>query len=113
MTLWIDTNNTLHDDMDGAALTLPSWPTGMTQATAEQIAAVQNPAPTAAQVKAQIQSQIDFLESQQLLPRITREFMLSAAEAQAKAAGVDPNVNVGYAKLKEFDTQIAGLRGQL
>jgi hypothetical protein len=39
--------------------------------------------------------------------------MLSAAESQAKAAGVDPMTNVGYAKLKEFDTLIAGLRGQL
>jgi hypothetical protein len=63
--------------------------------------------------KIAIQAQIDTLEAQQLLPRITREFMLSAAEAQAKAAGVDPMTNVGYAKLKEFDTQIAGLRGQL
>jgi hypothetical protein len=63
--------------------------------------------------KIAIKEQIDTLEAQQLLPRITREFMLSAAEAQAKAAGVDPMTNVGYAKLKEFDTQIAGLRGQL
>jgi hypothetical protein len=63
--------------------------------------------------KIAIQAQIDTLEAQQLLPRITREFMLSAAETQAKAAGVDPMTNVGYAKLKEFDTQIAGLRAQI
>jgi hypothetical protein len=63
--------------------------------------------------KIAIQAQIDTLEAQQLLPRITREFMLSAAEAQAQAAGVDPNVNVGYRKLKEFDTLIAGLRAQI
>jgi hypothetical protein len=39
--------------------------------------------------------------------------MLSAAEAQAHAAGVDPNVNVGYKLLKQFDNTIAALRAQL
>ena len=63
--------------------------------------------------KVAIRTQIDTLEAQQLLPRITREFMLSAAAAQAQAAGVDPTTNTGYAKLKQFDTQIAGLRAQL
>lgn len=42
MTLWIDSNNQVHDDMSGAALTLPSWPKGMTPYTP--------PAPTAAQL---------------------------------------------------------------
>jgi len=63
MTIWIDSNNVLHDDMDGAALSLPSWPQGMTQATAAQIAAIQNPAPTAAQLiatfEAAVQSYLD------------------------------------------------------
>lgn len=63
--------------------------------------------------KAAIRAQIESLEAQQLLPRITREFMLSAAEAQAQAAGVDPMLNVGYAKLKEFDMLISSLREQL
>ena len=49
MTIWIDSNNTLHDDMDGAALTLPIWPQGMTQATPAQIAAITNPPLTQAQ----------------------------------------------------------------
>ena len=51
MTIWIDTNNTLHDDMDGEALSLPSWPQGMTQATPEQIAAIINPPMTLAQAQ--------------------------------------------------------------
>lgn len=39
MTLWHNpADGTLHDDMDGAALSLPSWPQGMTKASAEQIA---------------------------------------------------------------------------
>ena len=50
MTIWQDSNGSLHDDMDGAALSLPSWPQGMTQLTAAQVAALQ--APTLAQVQA-------------------------------------------------------------
>lgn len=37
MTIWIDSNNILHDDMEGEALNLPNWPIGMTKATVEQI----------------------------------------------------------------------------
>lgn len=33
MALWKDSNNQIHDDMDGEALALPSWPQGMTQLT--------------------------------------------------------------------------------
>ena len=40
MTLWIDTGNNLHDDANGAALSLPSWPQGMTIATPAQLAAI-------------------------------------------------------------------------
>jgi hypothetical protein len=42
MALWIDSNNQVHDDMDGAALALPSWPQGMSSYTM--------PTPTAAQL---------------------------------------------------------------
>jgi len=38
MTVWYNpADGSLHDDMDGAALSLPSWPLGMKEATAEQI----------------------------------------------------------------------------
>jgi hypothetical protein len=33
MALWIDSKNQVHDDMNGAALALPSWPQGMTPYT--------------------------------------------------------------------------------
>lgn len=33
MPLWKDSNNILHDDMDGEALSLPSWPAGLIQVT--------------------------------------------------------------------------------
>lgn len=56
-TLWIDSNGVLHDDMDGMALTLPSWPQGMTKATAAQITAAQ--APKAAPLPQQAQAALD------------------------------------------------------
>ena len=40
MTIWIDTNNQLHDDDEGRALSLPSWPQGMSIATPEQLATI-------------------------------------------------------------------------
>jgi len=52
MAIWQDSNGGLHDDMDGAALTLPTWPQGMTLLTDAQVAAIraaQN-TPTQAQV---------------------------------------------------------------
>jgi len=63
--------------------------------------------------KEAIRTQIAALETKQLLPRITREFMLSATEEHAQAAGVDPMQNMGYRKLKEFDVMISRLREQL
>jgi hypothetical protein len=47
MALWIDSNNQVHDDMDGAALAIPSWPKGMLPYTM--------PAPTTAQLLASAQ----------------------------------------------------------
>lgn len=58
-------------------------------------------------------AEIAALEAQFLLPRVTREFMLTAFAAQATSAGVDPMTNVAYAKVKSFDAQINALRGEL
>lgn len=47
MGLWKTANNEIHDDMDGAALSLPNWPRDMTQITdveADQIRAAQQAA---------------------------------------------------------------------
>ena len=44
MAIWKDDNNQLHDDMDGQALLLPSWPKGMVQLTDEQVSAIRNKA---------------------------------------------------------------------
>jgi len=38
MTIWYnEKDGSLHDDMDGTALSLPGWPKGMVEATEEQI----------------------------------------------------------------------------
>jgi flagellar biosynthesis/type III secretory pathway ATPase len=56
MALWIDSNNQVHDDMDGAALALPSWPQGMSPHTM--------PAPTAAELLAAAQqTQLALIDS--------------------------------------------------
>lgn len=47
MAIWQDANGKLHDDMGGAAFFLPGWPTGLTQLSDAQVAALQ---PTAAQL---------------------------------------------------------------
>lgn len=52
MAIWQDSTGALHDDMNGAALSLPSWQKGMTELTAAQVQAIQNPPPTAAQLHA-------------------------------------------------------------
>jgi len=54
--------------------------------------------------------QIASLESATLLPRVTREFMLTFFAAQAAASGADPMTSLAFAKLKALDDQIAALR---
>lgn len=60
---------------------------------------------------------INTLERQQMMPRITRETILSLAEERAAALGLTQAQliakNKGYAALKAFDTEIAALRAQL
>ena len=72
-----------------------------------------DPEQIAAMVRAEKQAEIDRLEATSLLPRVTREFMLIAFEAQAAAAGVDPTTNFAYTKVKELDDSIKVLRSAL
>lgn len=57
------------------------------------------------------------LEREQMMPRITRETILSLAEERAAALGLTQAQllakNKGYAALKAFDMEIAALRAQL
>jgi hypothetical protein len=62
-------------------------------------------------------AQILSLERENMMPRITREFMLLDAVAKAAAQGItEPQLYAGmfaYQKLKDFDMQIAALRSQI
>jgi predicted NAD/FAD-dependent oxidoreductase len=58
MALWKDSNNKIHDDMNGKALALPTWPQGMTQITQADATAILNPAPTPAQIFTQAESSV-------------------------------------------------------
>lgn len=79
--------------------------------TPEEIAAL--PAPVAIDPKIAIQAQIDELERTQLLPRISREFMLLQFASVATQQGVDPMTNIAFSRLKAFDDQVAALRAKL
>ena len=60
-----------------------------------------------------IRSQIDALERAEMLPRVTREFLLLQAEDFAEKQGVEPSTLPAYVKLKALDCKIAELRGSL
>ena len=89
------------------------------KALMDEVAATYTPPPpptpeeVAAKVRAETQALIDSLERQYMMPRITREFVLTAAEREAAALDVDPKLNKGYAALKAFDDQIVALRAKL
>ncbi len=98
MSLWIDTNNVIHDDMEGEALSLPNWPKGMTAYTP--------PAPTAAQQleaaktasNATIYAQIIALESTQ--GRIIREAVIGKPGAMGQLQALDASIAVLRATLQ-------------
>jgi len=73
--------------------------------------------PTPTEQRAAIQTEIDSLERANLMPRVTREFLLLAAVQQAVAQGVNESTlyaaNIGYRKVKDFDAQIMSLRSQI
>jgi hypothetical protein len=67
--------------------------------------------------KIAIQAQIDSLEREQLLPRVSREGLLLTMETFGAMQGITPAqlylTNVAYHKVKDFDTQIALMRAQI
>ena len=80
------------------------------QPTQSQIDAL-TPSPNVA-----IDAKISALESAVMLPRVTREFMLATFVSLAAAQNVTEATlyasNVGYKRVKDFDSQIAALRAQ-
>ena len=102
-----DAQNNLYwlDDADVSQWAKPDW-TPITDVEAEALRPTVQIDP-----KDSIRAQIKQLESEQLMPRATREFMLLFMETQ-----FTPEVlaqNPGYMAVKAFDNQIASLRAQL
>jgi hypothetical protein len=62
-------------------------------------------------------AEIKRLETESMIPRVTREFMLDMAEQAALSKGYTLEqltaANAGYRKLKALDDQIKALRAQL
>jgi len=61
--------------------------------------------------KEAILAQIKSLETEKMMPRATREFMLLFLEASFTPEQLSQNI--GYAGVKAFDNQIKALRDQL
>jgi hypothetical protein len=58
MAIWKnESDGSLHDDCNGEALSLPTWPTGLVELTAEEAYAAQHPAPTAQQLAEKIRAE--------------------------------------------------------
>lgn len=96
MSIWQDSNGGLHDDMNGAALSSPAWPQGMTKLTAAQAAALQNPAPTLTQAQNDAYVAIDAQAGMTRAKYITtvagqsETYMSKAADAAAYKAAAYP-----------------------
>lgn len=102
MTWWIDEHGRLYQgDMR----------VGDRAATQAEIDAVLNKPLTKQEKIMSKKEEISSLEAQQLLPRITREFILQFCETTYTPEQLAQNV--GYTKLKAFDNQIVALRDEI
>ena len=59
MALYINVAGNIYDDMDGCALTLPSWPQGLVQITLAEADAIRNPPKSAAQITQDLERAFD------------------------------------------------------
>jgi len=101
-------DNSLHCIEPEFAHLLPEGCIAITDEEAEALRAANEPQ---ADPKDAIRAQIKQLEAEQLMPRATREFMLTFMELNAPAEVLA--VNPGYQAVKAFDNQIKALRAQL
>lgn len=99
-------DNSLHCIEPEFAHLLPEGCIAITEEEAEALRSVPQVDP-----KDAIRAQIKQLEAEQLMPRATREFMLTFMEMNAPAEVLA--VNPGYQAVKAFDNQIKALRDLL
>lgn len=100
-------DNSLHVIDPEFAHLLPEGCIAITEEEAEAL----RPKPPEPDPKDAIRAQIKQLESEQLMPRATREFMLLFMETQFTPEVLE--MNPGYIAVKAFDNQIKALRAQL
>ncbi len=86
-------------------------PQGELIETIEHLPNTPEPADTPAVYVEPVVDQIARLEREQLLPRVSREFMLAYLEATYNPEQLTENI--AYTKLKAFDESIKALRSQL
>lgn len=107
MALYKDSNNVIHDDMGGAALSLPAWPAGCVQITEEEaVALTPSPSATIPQSVSRFQARAA-LHLAGLLDEV--EAMMAAQEAPALA-------KLAWADAQEFERAsptIAAMAGQI
>jgi hypothetical protein len=99
-------DNSLHCIEPEFAYLLPEGCIAITEEESEALRHVPQVDP-----KDAIRAQIKQLEAEQLMPRATREFMLTFMEMNAPAEVLE--VNPGYQAVKAFDNQIKALRDLL
>lgn len=100
-------DNSLHCIEPEFAHLLPEGCIAITEEEAEAL----RQKPSEADPKDAIRAKIKQLEAEQLMPRATREFMLTFMELNAPAEVLA--VNPGYQAVKAFDNQIKALRDLL
>ena len=126
MALWKDSNNGIHDDMNGEAIhLLPAGCVPITKAEADILLAPQPPTPQ--QQRDAIQAQINALEQAAIENRKWREYSISEMEKAAIAYGATQvpawtsaaslayaySANIAYKKTKDADVAITALRTQM
>jgi acyl dehydratase len=95
-----------HIDEDHAANLISAGAVEITEAEADEL---RKPPPIPASEQAM--AEITAMEREQMLPRVTREFMLGFMESTFTPEQLA--LNLGYTKVKAFDEQIKVLRAQL
>lgn len=102
MAIWTDSTGGLHDDMDGAALTMPSWPAGLTALTDDEISLLEEKRKNEEAATIQLSS---------ISARLAEIDLLTLRPLRAVSAGTDTKAD--HDKLAALEAEAVQLRGEL